>query len=297
MSVRPRPATTSPGWRLFQDWCSASDRPYLPTTAETIALFLADVPAAPSTALKRVQRIRTVHRDAGLPLALPTTEPLKPWREGRAWLSLGDTLNRIPLDGWPGGLVGRRDAFLAVLIGECGFSREQARAVKINDVVQGQDFQWSIAGRAVSRAADPGPCPACAVARWLGVLKVWDDWGRSSVRGSVFEYRRGPEHDCLATGETDGILVPTLLPAIDRHGWLADWEPMSVRSISAVLAYRQDAAQFPHDPLPLQSADGERPDYQRTSMQSLEDLLDDLDAKVEAALAKSRAIEEASRCA
>ena len=221
-----------------------------------------------------------------MPLALPTAEPLKPWRVGRAWLSLGDTLNRIPLDGWPDGLVGRRDAFLAVLIGECGFSREQARAVKINDVVQGPEVGWTIAGRPVSRAADPGPCPACAVARWLSVLKVWDDWGRSSVRGAVLEYRRGPEHDCLAAGETDGILVPTMLPAIDRHGWLADWEPMSVRSISAVLAYRQDAAQFRHDPLPLQSDDDERPDYQRTSMQGLEDLLDDLDDKVSAALSR-----------
>lgn len=45
----------------------------------------------------------------------------------------------------------------------------------------------------------------------------------------------------------EGITVPALLPAIDRHRWLADWEPMSLRSISAVLAYRQDAAQFPHD--------------------------------------------------
>lgn len=272
---------------LFQDWCEAAGQPFLPTTAEAIALFLEEVPAAASTQVKRIQAIRRAHRDAGAPLALPLREPLKPWRTGRGWLTLEDTLNRVPLAGWLDGFVGRRDAFLAALIGECGFSREQARAVKINDVVQDREAAWSIDGRPVSRTLDPGPCPACAVTRWLAVLKIWDDWGRSSVRGAVTGYKRSQEHDCLTIIGHRSIMVPTLLPAIDRHGWLADWEPMSTRSISAVLAYRQDRARFPTDPLPpLEEPEGERPDFQRASMQGLEDLLDELDDKVSAALGR-----------
>lgn len=282
-----RPRAQQREWSLFRDWCEAAGQPFLPTTAEAIALFLQEVPAAASTQVKRVQGIRRAHRDAGAPLALPIREPLKPWREGRGWLNLADTLNRVPLEGWLDGFVGRRDAFLAVLIGECGLSREQARAVTVRDVVQDREAAWSIGGRPVGRTMDPGPCPACAVARWLAVLKIWDDWGRSSVRGAVTGYKRSLEHECLQVIGHRSIMVPTLLPAIDRHGWLADWEPMSTRSISSVLAYRQDAARFPTDPLPpLEEADGERPDYQRTSLQGLEDLLDELDDKVSAALGR-----------
>lgn len=287
--TRPRPQARE--WNLFRDWCTAAGQPFLPTTAEAIALFVEEVPAAASTRIKRIQEIRRAHRNAGLPLALPTREPLKPWRAGRGWLNLGDTLNRAPLEGWPDGLVGRRDAFLAVLIGEAGLSREEARAVAVNEVVQDRDGGWRIAGRTVRRTLDPDPCPACALARWLHVLKIWDAWGRSSVRGAVCGYKRSLEHDCLETSGHSSIMLHTLLPAIDRHGWLADWKPLSTRSISAVLAYRQDAARFPHNPLPLLEApEGERPDYQRTSIQGLEDLLDELDEQVTAALVRSETI-------
>lgn len=285
--------SVSPDWVLYQDWCAAADLPSLPTTAAAIAQFLQDAPAAQSTQAKRVQAIRRAHREAGAPLALPTHEPQTSWRVGRAWLDLPTTLNRIPLEGWPTGLVGRRDAFLAVLIGACGFSREEARTVAATDIEQDREANWRIRGHLLPRTVGAGPCPACAAARWMEILDLWDGWGRSSVRQHVAGYRRTDEHACLGPSPHQGLMLHTLLPGIDRHGWLADWEPMTARSISAVLAYRQDAAQWPFDPDPVQIRERpveERPDYQRESMQTLTELLDALDVKVVAALRQSAQI-------
>ncbi|MCC3299694.1 hypothetical protein [Arthrobacter caoxuetaonis] len=286
-----RPRRTSREWSLFQDWCSAADVVPMPATAETIAEFFREVPATGSTRNRQLQAIRRAHREAGLHLPLPTPEPRTPWRTGPGWLDLGTTLRRAPLSGWPSGLAARRDMFLVVLAGECGLSREGARSVAAGDVVQDACGSWSIGRHPIPRTPDAGSCPSCAVARWMKVLEIWDSRGRYSVREHVAGYRPDGEHECLEPAVHEGISAHTLLPGIDKYGWLADWEPMTARSISAVLAYRQDAAQWPRDPAPFEAVDvPERTDFQRTSMQDLTEMLDDLDDMVSAALRASEAV-------
>ncbi|MGK3708856.1 hypothetical protein [Arthrobacter sp. IK3] len=284
-----RRCTSSPEWSLFMDWCTAADVSPLPAAAETVAEFFRDVPAASSTRRRRLQAIRRVHAEAGAALALPVYEPDKPWRLGPGWLDLSETLRRAPLAGWPGGLAARRDMFLAVLIGECGFSREQAREVPASSVRQDLDGTWLIGRHRVACTPEPGPCPSCAVARWMEVLRIWDDRGKHSVRSRIAGYRPTGEHECREPAGPVGDGVHTLLPGIDRHGWLSDWEPLSARSISAVLAYRQDESRWPAEQTSSPARE-ERPDFQRSSMQDLTEILDELDDKVARALKESEAI-------
>ena len=214
-------------WALFHDWCIAADQTALPASPTVIAQFFQEVPAAASTQAKRLQAIRRVHREHGEPLALPEAVPASPWREGEGWLDLNTTIARCPASGWTAGLAGRRDAFLAVLIGACRLTREQARTVTGKDIRQRRDGSWAIHGQQLEVTPEPAECPACAVVRWLTVLDLWDGWGRSSLRSHLASARRNDEHVCMDAHEHGGLVVQTLLPAIDKYGWLADWEPIS----------------------------------------------------------------------
>lgn len=279
--------SVSPGWALFRDWCAAAERPSLPTTAAVIAEFMAEVPAAASTQRKRVQAISRTHAAAGLPLALPVPAVQSPWRVGRGWLDVTEALCRVPVSAWPMGLAGSRDAYLLVLIGQQGLSREAARAVGVADIRQDREGTWSILGEQVPCLPDADGCPSCAVARWMEVLGRWDGWGKWAVRDYLVEARDPEDHLCLEASTHAELLVNTLLPGIDRYGWLADWSPISTRSISAILAYRQDAAQWPSVPARSPSRmlrDEPRGDYQRESMQDLAELLDEVDVRAAAAL-------------
>lgn len=286
--------SVSPDWALFRDWCAAAERPCLPTTAAVIAEFMAEVPAAASTQRKRVQAIARAHTAAGLPLALPVPAVQSPWRVGRGWLDVSEALRRVPMDGWPMGLAGCRDAYLMVLIGQRGLSREAARAVGVADIRQDREGTWSILGEDLPRPPEAEGCPSCAVARWMEVLDRWDGWGKWAARDYLVEARSAEEHLCLEASTHAGLLLNTLLPGIDRYGWLADWSPISARSISAILAYRQDAAQWPevYQRVPSRRRDEPKGDYQRESMQDLADLLDDVDGRAAAALKATAAVVE-----
>ncbi|NKX55940.1 hypothetical protein [Arthrobacter mobilis] len=286
--------SVSPLWVLFQDWCTAAGLPALPTNAEVIAEFFREVPAAPATRVKRLQVIRRIHRDAGASLALPASVPGL-WREGEGWLDLAGTLARCPVRGWTAGLAGRRDGYLAVLAGACRFTREQARTVAAADINQDREANWSIRGIPLARTPEPEACPACAVARWLDVLILWEDRGRASVRSWLAGCRPDGEHACLEPSGHLGLDPGTvLLPAIDQHGWLADWEPVTARTVSAILAYRQDASRPPAPEAPDRpEREGQvREDYQRASLEELAGILDELDAKAAEALRDSEAVIE-----
>ena len=285
----------APVWALFRDWCQAADRSALPATAETIALFFTEVPAAPATRAKRLQVIRRLHRHTGHPLALPAPTGAVPWREGEEWLDVAGTLTRCPTGGWTAGLAGRRDAYLAVLAGACRLTRGQARAMTMTEIHQGPDGGWAVRGLPIERSEEPQECPACALAHWLQVLVLWEERGRASVRSFLAGHRPDGTHAC-AQSSGHAVLPPTtvLLPGIDRHGWLADWEPVSARTISAILAHRQDASRPLPDPDNRSEPDREaREDYQRASLDDLAGILEELDAQAATALKESNAaIEE-----
>lgn len=75
-------------WRRFEAWARTVGRETLPTTPETLALFLAAEAArgrAPSTVTRRVSAIRLVHLGAGLPSptdAVVVSETLRGIRRG-----------------------------------------------------------------------------------------------------------------------------------------------------------------------------------------------------------------------
>ena len=52
-------------------------------------------------------------------------------------------------------------------------------------------------------------------------------------------------HDCEEPLLGDWRTLGMLLPAIDRHGWLADSKPMTLRAVSAAIAVRLRPGDLP----------------------------------------------------
>jgi len=103
----------------------------------------------------------------------------------------------------------------------------------------GGDAVPCLAGRRVPSGADPRSCPACAVARWLDILGVADGLGRGSARMALAAAGAptpaGP-HQHTPSGPARWRGAAVLLPAIDQHGWLDDYRPITTRTIRARLA-------------------------------------------------------------
>jgi len=149
-----------------------------------------------------------------------------------------------PTRGWPAGLTGRRDAFLIVLTESLGYPHRAARGLHPADITvpatgPAGDAVPSLQGRPVPRCGDPRLCPACAVARWLDILGVADGLGRGSARTALAvadaPTPTGPhQHAPTEPARWRGAAV--LLPAIDQHGWLDDYRPITTRTIRTRLA-------------------------------------------------------------
>jgi len=57
-------------WRNFRAWCTVHDRPSMPATPETVALYVADLASRglkPSTIARRLHGIAAAHSMAGQP--------------------------------------------------------------------------------------------------------------------------------------------------------------------------------------------------------------------------------------
>lgn len=230
-------------WRLFTDWCAAVGVSPLPATVGTVAAFFDQVPASEGTLRARLRVIRRAHQRAGQVLGIGYEPSPTAWRSGPGWLSLGAALARCEVGGWPSAVRGRRDAFLLVAIGLVGLTRSQAVRLSVDDIT------WPtrptsldpirIKGKAIEPTPGAADCPACAVTRWLRVATEQNRWGRSSVRQMLATHpSTATSHDC-ADGPPQGWReVWQLAPAVDQHGWFADWRPMSTRAVSTVLATR-----------------------------------------------------------
>jgi len=91
----------------------------------------------------------------------------------------------------------------------------------------------------VPSRGDPRSCPACAVARWLDILGVADGLGRGSARTALTAADAptpASPHQHTPTGPARWRAAAVLLPAIDRHGWLDDYRPITSRTIRTRLA-------------------------------------------------------------
>ncbi|QHC61145.1 hypothetical protein [Rathayibacter sp. VKM Ac-2760] len=236
------PASSRPHWQLYADWCAAVDVPAVPATLTKLGRFFAAVPAAHSASTARVSVLRAVHTLLGEPFPVAPTEPSRPSRSGAGWVSATDALRGLPVTRYPAGLVGRRDGFLLLLLDQLHQTRVGARIVTEADIAPTPAL--TITGIEILRADPAEACWRCVVTRWLRVLGP----AALGFRYTVHEIldptlHRADEHDCDVALSEDWRAAPTLLPAVDQHGWLAPHQPLSVRAISAITAQRQRAGQ------------------------------------------------------
>lgn len=258
-AAEPSPAEASYAaeWALFEDYCTATGQPALPSTPAVLAGFFSAVPAGPATRRRRLRAIASVHQQAGWDVT--RLRPDLPPAECRHPRALSDpvagrsgeldqkfdvgVIGGCPSRGWPRGFTGRRDAYLVVLIDVLGHTHDRARRLTPADVTVGGDG-LRIDGDAVPASSDPRTCPTCAVVRWLEVCDLVDDLGRAIAR----EILTAASTPALTSahvhrpGHRRWEGVPWLASSIDRHGRLNETEPLSARSMRTRLALARAAS-------------------------------------------------------
>jgi hypothetical protein len=276
-------------WHLFLDWCTARDINPDGVDVEHLIAFGVDLPAARSTVRRRMRSVVRMLSDRRQ-LVLPTaTTQQTAIREGAGWLPVDQALASLPVTSWPEALPARRDGYLIVLLHTVGLSRTAARRSTADEI---DVYGWpTVAGKLVPFAnASPATCPACHLTRWLATLAAITAGGRAAARYAIDHDRTGDEHVCGTEIADEWRAAETLLPGIDRHGWLSD-QPLSKRAITATMAARQT-------PLPVQSHVLSVTDSTRSAWfgrrpppdRDLDDLLDRLDAAIDELTTKTGAI-------
>jgi hypothetical protein len=245
-------------WSLFCDYTAATGQPTLPTTVTALTRFLAEVPARASTQARRIAAIAAAHRNTGhLPIRPEPANQSPPELAGGPTVT--DLIMACPTRGWPHGFTGRRDAYLLVLVGALKLPHSQARLITPADLTTKTtgsatgaiSQQWSVRGREVRVTGDPRCCPTCVLVRWLEILGIADGLGRGSARMHL-----SAAHATIATDPHRHAIADTprwracaqLLPAIDRHGWIDDFQPLSLRAIHTRLTRATTRARFARPP-------------------------------------------------
>lgn len=197
------------------------------------------MPGAPSTHVRRLKVIRSIHQEARLSLDIPTRAIPTATRIGGEWASIPLALAHTTKQRFPVGVRGRRDAFLLVLIGTLGLSRSEARSIHQSDI---QLFpEVTIRGVTIPKSEKARECPRCAVTRWLRIVNLAAFGARADL-GVILDPTLNLDiHDCLTGLNGDWRYAPVLMASVDRHGWLDNTAPLSLRSISSIMARCQGA--------------------------------------------------------
>lgn len=283
--VERLPGSSRPHWQLYTDWCAAVDVAAVPATLSQLGRFFAAIAVAPSTATGRVSALRAAHTLLGMPFPVAPTEPSRPIRAGADWASATDALQALPVTRYPAGLVGRRDGFLFLLLDQLHQTRRDARAVTEAEIALTPAL--SITGIEVPQANPVERCWRCVTTRWLRVLGP----AALGFRYTVHEIldptlHRDEEHDCDTPLSEDWRAAPTLLPAIDQHGWLTTHQPLSISAMSAITAQRQQAGQVPAE----NHLHGRAQPSPGHSLQDLTCGYDDVDARLAKLLLRTSAL-------
>lgn len=270
-------------WRLFEDWCVAASMPSIPVTIEVVQGFLAEFDAAPSTKHRIVRSIRSFARSERLAIDFPPQPSPSTVRSGDEWASVREALAQLPTTRFPVGLRGRRDGWVLLTLGELGLTRRQVRALQPVDV-QVSSGVVNVAGSVVERDADPRRCPACAATRWLRVVEAACAGRRAEVREQLYVESDG-SHDCAVP-----VFSPhpsaSLLPAIDRHGWVHAGRPMTLNAISVVMRFRQRLGERPVEyTAPVLSGR-----FMHLTSAELADAYDEVDAQLTELLARTELV-------
>ena len=184
-------------WRDFEAWCRLHNLPSLPSTPETIALYIADQAAtrAVGTITHRLTSITKAHQAAGLKESPASTrhfivgETMKGIRrvlgthqQGKDPL-LADDIRKI-VGAVPDSVLGLRDAAL-VLTGFAGaFRRSELARISVSDLSftpEGVVIDLRVsktdqdgAGRKVGIPFGKDLCPVLALQAWLEAAKISD---------------------------------------------------------------------------------------------------------------------------
>lgn len=319
-AVRPRRYRYD--WALFADWCHAADLPSLPAAPETLALFLAEHPAAASTQRARVTAINWHHDHTGLPAPgrADTIRDLLDERRAHRLRHVGELIRQqiphLPTGGWPQGLFGRRDAAL-LLIAAAGMPLQitglQRRHLICDDetlVVDTGRYRY----RLDPTTSDTELAPAAVYRRWAQVLAFTDR--HPSTRTLAAHLTRGHLPDLADDPSRDGRDGLVFTP-IDRWGYLPlPPQPLTTGSIATIIRQhltgtapihtipprRQRTKTTAAEPIPPAKSPQLSGDYydrgttaRRDALDALADVtdvLDDVEARAEALLEQTLAMIE-----
>lgn len=280
-SYDSRAASASPAatndFAMFADWCMAAGQSLTDITMATLIEYAEFVPGGVRTQKRRVRNAIAGLTRNGIVISPANLTPHTPghtvWRTPRpGWDTPDDALARIVTDGWPAGLRGRRDAFLVLCCGTLHMSRNQVRALTRDDV---DLARWTIRGLPLADNQDPARCPRCVATRWLRLLAVYLS-DSDEVRLALLKSARSPAldvHDHL-TPVPDSLWERWVVAGRPRKAWLAAaisrtghvnaYRQISLRSLTTIIAARQQApAAGPERPpaTPWQApTSGERPE-------------------------------------
>jgi len=293
---------TAGDWEVFEDWCTATGRPALPTTWATVQNFLADVPSAATTTCRRLGAIRAHHRQAraelaGAPPRAPTPTPWHPPGEpvdpqpgdgaedGPRWWDLGDALHHLPVHGYPHGVVARRDAVVLVLAAR-GWTRRRITAltpdqVRIEPVPGIDQVDLPMTSHGLT-------CPSCTLTRWLRVLATWYDTSGPAEDSTALIADAHPAdvrlHDCATPVPHAWQLAPYLLPVIDRYGRIALGTRIPLRRVTTIVHARQRPSTSHESGYPQPAAAPARPAPSPAErirkLRDIDEVLDRLDVAI-----------------
>lgn len=209
-------------WRDFETWCRAHNLPSLPSTPETIALYISDRASthAVGTITRRLTSITKVHQAAGHKESPASThhfvvgETLKGIRrvlgtkqDGKAPL-LAEDIRRI-VAASPDRLLGLRDNAL-VLMGFAGaFRRSELAQIRLSDLSFTKDgvivdlriskTDQEGVGRKIGIpfAKAPETCPVRALKAWLDAARISEGFVFRRVDRYGYPSRRGLHKDSI----------------------------------------------------------------------------------------------------
>jgi hypothetical protein len=235
--------TASHTWALFVDWCSATGHVALPAQPETLAEFLADHPAQLGTHRRRVTAINSAHRQRGLsePGRAHAVHSALATRRHERLQAVADLLEvairQLPLNGWPHGLFGRRDALILTLVG-AGLTYTEIAALRRGDLRrQGHEL---VIDSARTWRLGPGlelgeHTPGAVHDRWARVQEILDGFPTIRILAHYFEHPPEPAADRPAPYLGLTAAEQPLIVSIDRWGYTPlRPTPMTEQSIAAI---------------------------------------------------------------
>jgi integrase len=244
------------GWKQFTAWCDEHGVTRLPSRAETVACYVADLAKAakPATIDLRLAAISAAHRAAGYDS--PTKEEAVRLVRRGVRRTLGTAQRQVHpitvpdlrtmLEGLGSDSAGCRDRALLLLGFAGALRRSELVGLNVADITEGTDgltvrlrrskTDQEGAGRTVGIPYGSNP-PTCPV-------RAWREWLEVSVITEGAAFRPVDRHGHIGTTRLNGQAVALVLK---RHAARAGFDPGEVagHSLRAGLATAAAAAGVP----------------------------------------------------